>query len=297
MRILNKQDDVSGDLLITLSALERPQRTTWYLAILIVHVFMIRAELWTHRLTRALLDFHWCLPGRGSARGSPWCHSASAPRLMWLPSQKSLSDCGDQIAMLVPSASPSATPMNSPSLHISLFPSLPPSLSLSLAVLVSLWVFLLSQVTLLWYHAQWSQTNHSHFPGSFLHCVSHLFFWTWDCLSCLVWKVGREGKKTFTSCWISESAEVFSLSLSLLYSPWFSMFPLRRARPGLVQWLCQLKNPFSYWASSSKGSYSVHTEHREPYKWFVYKISVALKALLAFLSARIPAAPLTTQEG
>lgn len=32
-----------------------------------------------------------------------------------------------------------------------------------------------ARFTLLWYHAQWSQTNHSHFPGSFPHCVSHSF--------------------------------------------------------------------------------------------------------------------------
>lgn len=51
------------------------------------------------------------------------------------------------------------------------------SLSLSLAVSSSslcersCW----ARFTLLWYHAQWSQTNHSHFPGSFPHCVSHSF--------------------------------------------------------------------------------------------------------------------------
>lgn len=49
------------------------------------------------------------------------------------------------------------------------------------------------------------------------------------------------------------------------------------------------------------GDYSAHTVPQELHKWLVYKILVALKALLAFLSAHIPAAllssVLTTQEG
>lgn len=32
-----------------------------------------------------------------------------------------------------------------------------------------------ARFTLLWYHAQWSHTNHSHFSGSFPHCVTQSF--------------------------------------------------------------------------------------------------------------------------
>lgn len=51
-----------------------------------------------------------------------------------------------------------------------MFPRLLPASSSSLRE-CSCW----ARFTLLWYHAQWSQTNHSHFPGSFPRCVSHSF--------------------------------------------------------------------------------------------------------------------------
>lgn len=80
------------------------------------------------------------------------CPSASATKVMRLSSETSLSDCEEQIIIFYPPP-PSLLPV-------------PSSLGERSCR---------ARFTLLGYHAHWSQTNRSHFPGSFPHCGSHSF--------------------------------------------------------------------------------------------------------------------------
>lgn len=132
-----------------------------------------RIEALDPQICSLLLDFHWALPG--------WDKRAARSDVT-LPQLKSWCDyhlknhcqaAETKLPCMSPTPPPPC-PLLRTALHFS---------SLSLSLFLSLCIFLVffferpcwARFTLLWYHAQRSQTNHSHFPGSFPHCVSHSF--------------------------------------------------------------------------------------------------------------------------
>lgn len=168
-------DGVSSDLLITLSGLLfsafsvlldiSQSSCSW------VEGLYSSSEALDPQSHSWLLDFHWGLPGWDQLAAR--C-DVTLPQLQSWCDYHLRNHC-QTVETKLPCLFPRLLSlylslMNSASLISALSPSLS-----HCPFLVSPWVFLLSQVTLLWYHAQWSQTNHSHFPGSFPHCVSHSF--------------------------------------------------------------------------------------------------------------------------
>lgn len=133
--------------------------------------------------------------------------------------------------------------------------------------------------------AQQSQTNHSHFPGSLLHCVSHSFF-----RQGFVSIASLDKWKKLLYFW------TFLLNIflsSLLFSYYFPFLK------GL--WNMRHIELLSWYASSYKKVYSTLTQNHRNCTSVLFKILLAWIALLAFSSACIPAASLscllTTQEG
>lgn len=133
--------------------------------------------------------------------------------------------------------------------------------------------------------AQQSQTNHSHFPGSFLLCVSHSFY--------------RQG---FVSIASLEKWKNLLYSCTFLLNIFLSSVLFSYYFP-FLKGLGNMRHlEFLSWcASSYKKVYSTLTQNHRNCTSVLFKILVAWIALLAFSSACIPAASLscllTTQEG
>lgn len=103
---------------------------------------------WIFGNTNCFLDYHWGLPGREKLA----CHSDDT-----VPQPQSSCPCHlrNHCQNVIRTTDYRACPLFTV-----------PSSSLSERPLCG-------RFTPLWYHAQWSQTNHSHFPESFPHWVIH----------------------------------------------------------------------------------------------------------------------------